>query len=133
MERKLKKGVTARYLEFFTYLYNKKFFSVNREIRINNICSYTKNALLHFNYIKGKGHVYRWIAEEPTVLDFDKIWEYRKQLKKFNRSGEEQKQKTESAPFIKQESLFISEERAIEVLKSLGYKILKPITEFQEL
>jgi nicotinic acid mononucleotide adenylyltransferase len=133
MERKLKKSVTPKYLEFFTYLYNKKFFSLNLEIRNNGICSYTKDALLQNSYVRGKGHAYRWIAGEPTIADFDKIWQCRQQLKDNKRAGKEQKQETKSAPITKQESLFISEERAIELLKSKGYKIFKPVTDFQEI
>jgi hypothetical protein len=62
--------------------------------------------------------------------DYNKNWLLNS---KANLVKKEQKQETISAPVIKKESLVISEERAIEVLKSLGYKILKPVTEFQEL
>lgn len=132
MERKLKKGIIPKYLDFFTYLYDKKFFSISRELRDYQIDSYVKDALIHYNFIKGKGHNYKWIGNQPTIEDFDKIWEHRKKLRNNTRSTQLKKQ-AKSATVTQQSALFISEERAVEVLKSLGYKLFKPVTEFQEI
>lgn len=132
MERKLKKGIIPKYLDFFTYLYDKKYFSISKELRDYQIDSYVKDALMHYNFIKGKGHNYKWIGNKTTIEDFDKIWEYRKKLRNNTRSTQLKKQ-AKSENVTQQSALFISEERAVEVLKSLGYKLFKPVTEFQEI
>ena len=125
MERKLRKGIIPKYLDFFTYLYDKKYFSITKELRDYQIDSYVKDALIHFNFIKGKGHNYKWIGTQPTLEDFDKIWEHRKQLRNSTRSTQLKKQQNKTVS--------MTNERAVELLKSKGYKIFKPVTDFQEI
>lgn len=126
-------SISIKYLDFLTYLYQKKYFSVSKEVRDYKIDSYLTKSLLHYNLIKGEGQNYKWVGCEPTMKEVDKVRAYSKQLRDNTRSGKEKKQKTVSAPVTQQESLFISEERAVELLKSKGYKIFKPVTEFQEI
>jgi hypothetical protein len=132
--------VTSKYLEFLTYLYNKKYFSIHKEARDFQIDSYTSKALSHYNLISGNGQNYKWVGCEPNIKEADKIRNYCKQLRDNTRSGKDKKLKQDN----KIQKVFLWDklmggvetdnvEEAIKLLKSKGYKIFKPVTEFKEL
>ena len=111
-------------MNFLKNLYEKRNFSVSQEIKDWEISKQTGMALLHYNLISGSGRKYKWIGSEPTMKEADEIREFNKQYRLDN---------LKNKSIVKQESLFISEERAVELLKSKGYKIFKPVTDFQEI
>jgi len=132
--------VTIKYLKFLTYLYNKKHFSINIELRDYQIDTYIKNALLNYNLILGEGKNYKWVGCEPTIKEAEKVRNYCKELRYNAMSGktEKLKQNIEKPKRSLLQQLFDEVESdpindAIILLKSKGYKIFKPVTEFQEL
>ena len=132
--------VTAKYLEFLTHLYKKKYFSIHKEARDYQIDSYTSKALSNYNLILGSGQNYKWVGCEPTIKEAEKVRDYCKRLRDNTRSGKDKqlKQDIEKPKRSLLQQLFDEVESdpindAIKLLKSLGYKILKPVTEFQEL
>ena len=127
-------SISIKYLDFLTYLHQKKYFSVSKEIRDYKIDTYLTKSLLHYNLIRGEGQNYKWVGCEPTMKEVEKVRAYSKQLRDNTRSGLEKKQQTKSTPVTEQESLFVTEEeQAVKLLKSLGYKIFKQFTDFREI
>ena len=125
MERKLRKGVQVKYLNFLKNLYEKRNFSVSQEIKDWEISKQTGMALLHYNLISGSGRKYKWIGSEPTMKEADEIREFNKQYRLDN---------LKNKSIVKQQSLFVTEEeQAVKLLKSLGYKIFKQFTDFREI
>ncbi len=73
--------VKIKYFKFLTYLYEKKYFSISREIRINQIDTYMKNSLLNHNLILGEGKNYKWVGCEPTIKEAEKVLFHCKQIR----------------------------------------------------
>ena len=72
--------VKIKYYKFLTYLYEKKYFSISREIRTNQIDTYMKNSLLNYNLISGEGKNYKWVGCEATIKEAEKVLIYCKQI-----------------------------------------------------
>jgi len=117
--------VKIKYFKFLTYLYEKKYFSISREIRINQIDTYMKNSLLNHNLILGEGKNYKWVGCEPTIKEAEKVLFHCKQIR-YNLISKNEKNNMPAAQSI-------TDEQMIQHLKSKGYKILKPFTDYQEL
>jgi hypothetical protein len=118
--------VKIKYFKFLTYLYEKKYFSISREIKINQIDTYIKNSLLNYNLISGEGKNYKWVGCEPTIKEAEKVLNHCKQIR-YNLISNNEKNNMHV-------SKSITDEQAIEHLKSKGiYRILKQVTDYQEL
>jgi hypothetical protein len=130
-----RKGTIEKYKKAINDMYILKSFHKGIFCKKWNISVVLPYTLKRLGYLKGEAELFYWIKPKPTDLEIEEIInENNNSIKRYVIERKVKRINSENIMNnIKSDITHITESEAIIFLKSLGYKIMKEIKQYEEI